>query len=697
MGYTEAMSPTTDSSKNRYLLWIDKGAVPPVRGSLAKAQEAAALLAQRVLRAKRCLDKESASWGHWERFCVSLKHLESVVALVQCQGIISRRLTPTKAQAFEMHWDRWKTRVLGPMTQGAWRNHLLTLAHHDGSATALRDVRAFFEFNDSTPATDRLLDLQKLKQEKREKDYVDNRLVEGGVQAFSPPPGLSRETTRKAKAAGQARGNAPYLFRPFTTESAEAMVGSESAELRRLLWLEDAHAPVPTPAVEQRRALRQRVAEEAGYHHFADYILRNQAIYPRPEKLIHALRQARKRMRSDGGRLRKAMIDYTNARFPNMDPATNQPWDQPLVSVEGNLLNQWMDAKAIFPWRETALKIFAELINECGWSYSQAPTISGEGLWSVIHFQLERDSDGRRAHFFYSPFRPHQAGNSEYSAGEAYLFHTSWTPEGQEDAVPCVWINQALDLDILGYTLEDLRVVCHEIGHAMHYITWPSAHYTESWMVPSDLMEIPSHLLELYPKDPSVLARWASRKGPARARRSRFWHNKLRLPADILLEHQDALRTAEADLRLCLAPDESLRSIAQDLYAGDGLPFLEEDGSWRRLFLWDEANACHHYTQSLPPSIVRRLVTLTDRGTVNAAHVVATYNSLLENVLETGTTAAQAARNWKAWTGETFATTIHQSLLGHAQQTARIGRKETVAIRKKLLTIRRQAAKRRSA
>lgn len=684
------MSSPADLTKNRYLLWLEKGATPPVRGSMGKAREAATHLAAQVLRAKRCLGNPHATWAHWERFCQSLKRLESLIGLVQCQASISRRLTPEQAQAWEAQWDRWKNRVVGPMTQAQWRNRLLALAHHQGTEAADREIRAFFDFSGPDTADCLLLNKQKLQQEKREKDYVQDRLVRGGVHVDSLPGGVSRSSMKKAKAAGQARGQVPYLFLPFTTESACAMASAEQADFRRLLWLEDAHAPVPTLAVEKRRAARQAIAEEENHPHFADYMLRTQAIYPQPEKLIHALRQARKRLRPDAVRLRKTMRDYTNARFPDMDAATDQPWDAALISVEGNPLYHWLDSQHIFPWRETALKIFGELLPACGWAYSQPPTISGEGIWSVIHFQIERSSDGRKAHLFYSPFRPHQAGNSEYSAGEAFLFHTGWTPTGQDEAVTCVWINQALDVDIQAYNQEELRVVCHEIGHALHYFTMPHASYTESWMVPSDLMEIPSHLLELYPRDPTVLARWASRKGPAAAQRSRFWKNKLCLSAETLLEHQESLRSAEADLRLCLAPGESFRSICQDLYASDGLPFLEEDGSWRRLFLWDEANACQHYTQCLPPSIVRRLVTLTDRGTVNAAHITATYNNLLSEVLETGITAAQAARNWKQWTGETFATTIHQSLLGHAQQVARVGRKEVVKIRKKLLALRRK-------
>ena len=684
------MPSLADRTKNRYLLWLEKGATPPVRGSMAKAKEAAAELAAEILRAKRCLVKPHATWAHWERFCLGVKRLNSLLGLVQCQASISRRLTPEKAQAWEMEWDRWKNRVIAPMTQGHWRNHLLVLAHHEGTDVALRDVRAFMEYNGPDTADVLLLQKQKLQQEKRDKDYVKDRLVRGGVHADALPGGVTREWAKKAKAAGAARGNVPYLFLPFTAESAAALVAAEQADFRRLLWLEDAHAPVPTLAVEKRRATRQALAEAENHAHFADHMLRDQAIYPQPEKLIHALRQARKRLRPEAMRLRKIMRDYTNARFPDMDPATEQPWDRQLVITEGNPLYQWCDTQLIFPWRETALKIFSELLPACGWTYSQPPVISGEGTWSAIHFQIERQSDGRKAHLFYSPFRPHQAGNSEYSAGEAFLFHTGWTPQNQVEDVACLWINQALDPDTQAYNQEELRVVCHEIGHALHYFSLPYASFTEAWIVPSDLMEIPSHLLELYPRDPAVLARWASRKGPPAARRARFWKNKLALAADVLFEHQNSLRSAEADLRLCLAPGESLRSICQDLYAGDGLPFLEEDGSWRRLFIWEESYACQDYTQCLPPGIVRRLVTLTDRGTVNADHIAATYNSLLTEVLETGITADQAARNWKQWTGETFATTIHQSLLGHAQQVARVGRKEVSKIRKKLVALRRK-------
>lgn len=689
------MSSPPDHSKNTYLLWLEHGGVPPVRGSMAKAEEAATWLRVQLLKAKRCLRSPTATWAHWERFALCQKRFESLMGLVQCQALISRRLTPEKSQAWILHWERRQERVTGPMTQGLWRNHLLALAHRQGDETSLREVKAFFEFCGPATAETRFLKKQKIQQEQREKAYVTDRLARGGVHAQTAPSGLSRETLKNAKKAGASRGNVPYLFLPFTSESTHAMAASEQADFRHLLWLEDSHAPIPTLAIEKRRAARQRIAETEGFDHFADYMLRNQAIYPQPEKIVHALRQARKRLRSDNVRLRHLLKDYTNARFPDMEPATLHPADAALIAVEGNPVNQWFDTKKVFPWRETTLKIFGDLLPACGWALVTAPTLSGEGPWSAFHFYVERQSDGRKAHLVYSPFRPHQAGNSEYSAGEAYLVQSGWTPEGMEEGEACVWINQALDTQEAAFNLEELRVICHEIGHALHYLALPNAHHAEPCLLPSDVMEIPSHLLELYPKDPCVLARWASRKGPEAARRSRFWKNKLRLTADILMEHQEALRAAEADLRLCLTPERSLREICEALYKDDGLEFLEEDGSWRRLFLWDEANACQHYTQSMPPSIVRRLVTLTDRGTVNADHVVATYNSLLSEVLETGTTAAQTARNWKAWTGETFATTIHQSLLSHAQQTVRIGRKEMAHIRRKLTVQRKKNAKNR--
>ncbi len=685
------MATSSELLNNRYLLWLHQGAKPPVRGSMGKAREAVTVLANEVLKAKRCLRQAHPTWAHWHRFQLAKKNLESLLGLVQCQASISRRLTPTKAKEWVDHWEQWAERLYRPMTEGVWRNRLLALAHHEGTEVAGRDVGHFLDNNSSHPVFDRLARLQLKKQEKREKDYVEDRRVRGGVQAWGTPEGVHRCYLKKARQAGAEKGTSPYLFRPFTSESWAVRTTTENSELRRLLWLEDIHAPVPTAAVESRRALRHAMAQSEDWNNYAEYTLA-EAIYPHPSKLVHALRQARKRLRSDATRLRQAMLNNVNARQEGVDPLTKQPWDWEKVDAEAFSWGTQTPFETIFPWRETALKIFGELLPLCGWTYAQAPEISGEGLWSVIHFQIEQQEDGHKAHLFYSPFRPHQKGNSEYSAGEAYLFNSGWHPKGQQGTVPCVWINQALDEEERCYDIEQLRVLCHEIGHALHYISLPEEHAAESWSVPSDIMEVPSHLLELYPRDPAVLARWASKKGPAAAQRSRYWNNKLRQSPSVLLDHQNYLRSAEADLRLSMNPDEPFQAICRDVLESDGLPFLKEDGSWRRLYLWDDHLVCNDYTQCLPPSIARRLVTLTDRGTVDAATVVATYNQLISEVLSTGTTAKRAARNWKQWTGETFATSIHMALLGHAQQTARIGRRGTVELRRKTLALKRKRA-----
>lgn len=665
--------PRPETSSNRYLAWLEQGAAPPVRASLPKAEEAAHHFFAQMRLGCRQLAQASDPWEALNSYLLARQRFYAVLSLVENQAGVSKRMKPDQVEPWRMRWDGRADRLAdGLYTQSG--KLLQKMKRQTTDFRRKQEITELLEQITGGSGLDGAIRKQVNHQRNRERRYVKQRLALGGPSCDGEVNGLHRDYLRAAKKEAQSRGKTGYLF-PMGSEQANCgITEADHPELRRLLWWESAYAPVPSAAVERMRHLRHLQAVNEGFENYAKRQLHG-AVFNEPKRIERALRQGQEALAKEAQAFRTETLRHLNSKGI-YEPIQDVPWDWSFALSQSST-TPYKDLSKVFPWRETALKVFTELFHKTGWSAVRPARVSGHGIWSTIDFHVERE-DGRQAHVVYAPFRPNENEHS-YSAGQACAVLNSWDGQDTSSTAQVIWIDQSLDKTSQAFTQEDLRVLCHEIGHALHFMALPGNSPEETTFLPVDIFEIPSHLFELYARDPAALARWASKKGPAACRRARHWTHALKWDGVTAVDHYGELRYAQVDLQLHCQMERSFRDIAKAAWG----QLHEEDGSWRRSFLWDTHLACLDYTQTVPKSLVRRLVTVPDHGRVNSQVILDTFVSLIDNVLANGTTADGVRQAWRRWTGESFSTSFKTAVIAHARQSARITRRATQQLRKK--------------
>ena len=671
-----ARFPTPESSRsNRYLRWLEGSAPPQVRGSLGKAEEAAQILVRRLRNACRAMSRPGAGWSQAQALMGVRQQIDALLYLVENQAEVSRRMGFAAAVEWVQDWQKRMGRMDEAMGEGRVGKVIRRLKARSDCPIRRHAFDMLLSGSEKNGSAIARLRRDAFVQQQREERSARDREAKGGVWLIKRPTGLHRDYVREARQAAAKRGGTGYLLVP-NTDSMTAALKSCDPEIRRLAWAEDFHAPVPMAAVERTRRRRHDMARMLGHASFASYTLHEYCVIRDPQTILRGLQQARQILRRDVQSYSRAA--EAKARREGDEVGDIQaPWNLNFV-IDQAEPDLYLDTSDIFPWKETAIKVFTELCKATGWRFAQSVRISGEGIWTAMRFQLIR-SDGAEAYLIYAPFRPHQKGES-YSAGHAVHVVNHWRPDGSPAGAPVVWINQTLDISQGSFSLENLRILCHEIGHALHFLALPGIACDTD--ICEDVVEIPSCLLELYMRDPVVLARWAAPKGPAAARRSRFWKNKLRWPVETAVDHLESLRGACVDLLAHIEQDRSFQEICQSVLSEDGHVIFEEDSSWRRNFVWEQYLAGIDFTQIVSRSVVRRLVTVPDHGCVNADLIAAAYRNLIQHVLAPGYSREITERRWKAWAGESFRTTVRESLMAYARQSSRLARRGATRLRR---------------
>lgn len=669
------MSPTLrERPSNRYLHWLERGGAPPVRGSLPKAEEAARCIVARLRRARRQLEAPASPAGAVNALLEARQHLVGLLALVDSQASVSRRMKPVDAAQWRHRWYVWYDRFCLDLLHRPAGQKLKAIEASTPCARERYQLKVLLKLLDVNPVAEARLQRHATQQKRRDRAYVLDRERHGGVHMLEPADGLHRDYLRQAKRAAEKRGMKGYLYVYGTEEADMALREAHCPEFRRLVGWESNYIPSPTAAIEAMRALRHSIALEDNQPNYATYALGHFSIFPKFERIAKRLNKARSALRKPVQDLENAALAYLNATDHDLEPT---PGNRSFAVAQS--CGAVYPGDNLFPWRETALKVFSELLSATGWAAYKPARVSGEGQWSTISFHVARH-DGQQAHVIYAPFRPH-LGEDTYSDGVANAVLGSWSADGSSSTAPVVWIDQGLNPAVAGYDLDDLRVLCHEIGHAIHFISMPGDTPDECATVPVDLAEVPSYLMELYMRDPTVLSRWVSRKSPAAAKRSRYWRRSLMWMEDMAVDHQLVLRSAYVDLQAHLSPQTGFIELNRQALADDGLGMHDEDGSWRRNFVWDDNYACQDYTQTVSRSIVWRLVTVPEHGRTNASLVAQTFCGLLDNVLVKSPTPQAAARRWAQWANEPFSRTLEAGLDAHVAYSARISQRGAKRLR----------------
>lgn len=673
---------TTDllTRRNRYLFWLEHGGTPPLRASLGLAREASDYFKRRAISARHALARDGASWAHFDSLDRAMERHGAIVEQIDSSVGTSVRTDYAQALKWAGAQRIWYSKFLENLRKHPAHQAIEALGQQP-DATFIQRLRVseFLKLTTANSALfDKQLDTLQRSQKLRESRHDQDRKARGGVMLTGRDTDLHRDYTREAKLAGLARGIEHYLFLPNTDAAFAARTESSNRKFREYLWLEDNYAPVPTTAIEKSRQLRQAAAQADQFQTHMDSILSERCVIKNASSIQRAIRHALEAVRQDSRALKQFLFTEMSAR----DKTTlNAPWDLPYAQTQllKAVLFDGDQLKAIFPWRETALKMLGELFSVGGWKPHKPTRIHGQGIWSVVHMQLQRE-DMRKCHLFYAPFRPRE-GAYAYSAGDASAVLGAWDPEPNKAGTPVVWITQALDKATQSFDVDALGVLCHEVGHALHFLGLPGQMADEASAIPEDLSEVPSYLFQLYCQDPCTLARWASRKGPAAARRPRYWKRKLAVDGGEILEHQKTLIECGIDIEAHHS-QEAFEAIAKRAWRQAGSALHEADQSWRRTYIWEDHTAGMDYTHPWCRGVVRRLVTIPDNGCLNSSTIGDLFLSMQEDVLNKAPTPDRAAKAWKRWAGETFLQSARHGLLAYSAQHGRACRKELARVRK---------------
>lgn len=222
-------------------------------------------------------------------------------------------------------------------------------------------------------------------------------------------------------------------------------------------------------------------------------------------------------------------------------------------------------------------------------------------------------------------------------------------------------------------TIEDLAAVAHEVGHALHALVSPPNALVDPVAAPgADIVEFPSQLLELYPRDPRVLARWARADRNPEYKKPSYWYKVLSAQYYNLPQNLRDMLVSWCDLTLHATPyrnPEVGKYYARALsrfglpknYAAE-LPYLS--------FSWDQYAGCY-FTYPVGAACAMHLGMIQSfDASPDCREIARTFRSLHDNVLSKAKDVYSFRKLMEQWTGFDFNELMRRAMEGHGRAVA---------------------------
>lgn len=447
-------------------------------------------------------------------------------------------------------------------------------------------------------------------------------------------PSPSLNISRKVARSRGVNGVVVERSGPVIKHALETCV---NREVRESIWKMRQESCLSTDRSARRLfEARQVMAKKYGYDSFAAHELSTR-MHPSPRSLLSGFEKS---LNESVDLLNDTDKWLENYGRTHCDIQKSEAWDTSFLIHAASCSSSGEFPMAEFPWVKTLEKAIPELVGVVGWKVQKCE-VRGKHTALMVHWELSRNDQVH--HLWVAPF---QGGgiNDLNIEGDADFFRAG--PNNVMHGFVRLYRNHKTP----GFDFHTLLTLAHEVGHILHWLSIPpSAGLTVQG--PADLTEIPSVLLEHYPKDPQVLRRWSSN-----SRRSIQSWSKHAESVNLLHMRASVLNNISAwiDLSVTTTPPESLKELIKSLPGRFGLKEQHpSDRGWMEYAVWLGYGASD-YMYHLAYSVNHRLHPELGANP-KAAKIAKAFRRLENQVLSRShLTPRVIHESWRNLTGETL-------------------------------------------
>ena len=645
---------------NPYCHWLMHDGNPPLSASFAQAEEAFSFLKHEV-----------NSKLHYKR--IAALHLDSFLSIIQVQQWLAALSAFLGSQVcVREDFDAEKTFELKQHIK-AHNRRIDYFFHKPAVRKIMRAIRkdpahkSWKNLIDiCLPSVKSQRNLQKVdlvssQMQKQEYLYDEKATVQKDGQngkylhTLNPIPYYKKNHLTLASKTATSMGLKGYVFN-MGEEETDSLEFCALGDLRQAYCYNQYTHPLTSEEIDERVALRNSLGQLKKNKNYAAYQL-NGSLLSNPSVLSSILRSNLNKIRNKSAQYVRSSSRYSKEQYGTTVAGDDLAayWNTQAFLTDYEVAS-FEASEALFPVHETIQKIVVDLMAEAGWEMVAPIATLGQGQYIVYHFYLEKK--GKKAHIIYNPYRP-KSGGADYSAATAASVMTHW--HGKQKRACLVWIDQ--DMDGINMDVKNIKHLCHELGHALHYMEMEGSSPYETAMVCEDLYEIPSHMMELYMQDPKVMASWVSEHAPEETKQAEYWMNNNDAGTGKILSLQRSLLHALNDLEIYTTKGTA-EDVCRANYNEQGLTFHADYSEWKNCFINEDGMACTYYQQLFPRGMALSLIPVSKKNTTEAKMVTELTLSLIHNVLNKGDSSEpdKVKRAWKKWAGTSFSSALRHAL-----------------------------------
>lgn len=453
--------------------------------------------------------------------------------------------------------------------------------------------------------------------------------------------GLKRSEINVSWESARAKGLEGVLIERSGLVIKKALTECENRHVREAVWKMHQESTLKNDVASKKLFdARQIMAANHGFSSFAHHELSGR-MQSNPKSLV---RSFEKNLTHAAHLFNQADDFLSEFAQNNFNIEKVEDWDKSYLTHEYSRQKYQDFPVEYFPWIPTLKKVVPELLAITGWFVISSDVI-GEKECLMMHWEIERK--GEKNHIWVAPFQSSKVkdlnidGDADYvRVGPNKTFHG------------CIHLFE--NSKSKGIDLVKLEALAHEVGHLMHWLSIPPS--ASDKVTPRDLTEIPSVLLEHYPRDPSVLKRWSCVNRPLS-----FW--KKQASRDDLSHMRTAFLhnlSAWLDLNVNTTPPESLEALVLTVSEKFGITAPHPSNkTWMGYAMWLGYGASD-YMYYLAYSVVHRLHPEIGANP-KAERIAKEFKKLEKAVLSRSHLTPQVVHNsWKNLTGETLLQSLNK-------------------------------------
>lgn len=657
----------------RYLAWIDQEADPPARLSLRGWNSAARIMLTRMREALVRIEQNDAS--AIMEYAVAESNFNALNAWAEFSQERTGRVSLDRFSAAKLRLNKARLAVMGRARRGNGPAVVQRFCAARVPAAAKAVARTVLDaWTASTHCTfDPRIEKLQARHFKREGARSKECIKTGNWLTISQARQLPVALRKQARAAARELGFEGWFIKSDTWLADEALAHLKDRSLRQAIWQDQQNIPENDLTVRSMIMARQQNANLEGFGTYSQKALAKRAIRS-PGKVLSMMSGSLDQLEACRVRFEKNLA----IKASQMGIDHVEPWDRAFIIEQCNKALKPMPVDA-FPVEKTLMVAIPELLALGGWTHSEC-IVHGSGATRSWQWRIMR-KDGRRAQLWVSPFNPKNGASG--TVGHMMLCRSPWSAPDMPEVEAVVGVSMAVPANHKNFEMHDLCILAHEVGHALHFLAMDHAVPDQHEAFTDDMVEFPSQLLQAYPCDPAVLARWADPAVP-RARRKAEWARYIDGSVCSIDAWVHELMESWVDLAIHHEHDASQTSLRRSWLEACGR-FGMDPHPLRRDYLhyfpW-EGYAATNYAYPMGGFMAALFCKYRDDGTINAQAIGKNFTALLDGPLRQGVDGASFRREWRKFKGESVEVSVRRGTKLVLADVRRIGRDISNAAKK---------------